>query len=81
MTATLPAPPAVAPTESAPGPVVTRRRRRGWTWTLVTIAVLAVYLFPVYWMVSASLQPAANSADTAWFPTSPGSGRVREGAR
>ena len=51
-----------------------RRRRRGWGWTLVTVIVLAVYLFPVYWMVSASFQPSANSADTAWFPTSPGLG-------
>ncbi|WZH35117.1 MAG: carbohydrate ABC transporter permease [Microbacterium enclense] len=66
----------------SPAPVVatgsgesgTRRRRRGWGWTLVTVVVLAVYLFPVYWMVSASLQPTANSADTAWFPTSPGLG-------
>jgi len=51
-----------------------RRRRRGWIWTLVTVVVLTVYLFPVYWMISASLQPTANSADTAWFPTSPGLG-------
>ncbi|ODU48871.1 MAG: ABC transporter permease [Microbacterium sp. SCN 70-10] len=51
-----------------------RRRRRGWTWTIVTVVVLAVYLFPVYWMISASLQPSANSADTAWFPVSPGLG-------
>lgn len=51
-----------------------RRRRRGWGWTALTVAVLAVYLFPVYWMVSASLQPNASSANTAWFPVEPGLG-------
>lgn len=74
MTATLPSAPAVVAAEPAPAAVPARRRRRGWTWTIVTVVVLAVYLFPVYWMVSASLQPSANSADTAWFPTSPGLG-------
>jgi multiple sugar transport system permease protein len=74
MTATLPSTPAVVATEPAPTAAPVRRRRRGWTWTVVTVIVLAVYLFPVYWMVSASLQPSANSADTAWFPTSPGLG-------
>ena len=56
---------------AAPAP---NRRRRGWAWTVVTVVILAVYLFPVYWMVSASLQPSASSADTAWFPTDPGFG-------
>ncbi|MDI9890984.1 MULTISPECIES: carbohydrate ABC transporter permease [unclassified Microbacterium] len=74
MTATLPAAPAPATTAPVAAPVAERRRRRGWTWTIVTIVVLAVYLFPVYWMISASLQPSANSADTAWFPASPGLG-------
>ena len=48
------------------------RRRRAWFWTVLTVAILVVYLFPVYWMLSASLQPGANSTDTEWFPTSPG---------
>ena len=74
MTATLPAAPAAVSPEPVAPPAVARRRRRGWMWTLVTVVVLAVYLFPVYWMISASLQPTANSADTAWFPTSPGLG-------
>lgn len=74
MTATLPsAPVTVSAPPSEPVPAA-RRRRRGWTWTLLTVVVLAVYLFPVYWMVSASLQPSANSADTAWIPASPGLG-------
>lgn len=74
MTATLPAASATATAEPAVAPIAERRRRRGWTWTIVTVVVLAVYLFPVYWMISASLQPSANSADTAWFPVSPGLG-------
>ena len=61
-----------ATTQRPPSAVIARRRRRGWRWTALTVAILAVYLFPVYWMVSASLQPVANSADTAWFPTAPG---------
>lgn len=48
------------------------RRGRGWFWTVLTVAILVVYLFPVYWMVSASLQPDANSTDTEWFPSTPG---------
>lgn len=50
------------------------RRRRGWRWTALTVAVLAVYLFPVYWMLSASLQANASSARTDWFPTDPSLG-------
>jgi multiple sugar transport system permease protein len=47
------------------------RRSRGWFWTALTVAILIVYLFPVYWMLSASLQPGANSTDTEWFPSAP----------
>jgi multiple sugar transport system permease protein len=52
----------------------TQRRRggRGWGWTALTVGILVVYLFPVYWMISASLQPEASSVDTEWFPTAPG---------
>lgn len=46
------------------------RVRRGWFWTALTVAILVVYLFPVYWMLSASLQPGANSVDTEWWPSS-----------
>lgn len=48
-----------------------RRRRRGWFWTILTVALLIVYLFPIYWMISASLQPGANSTDTEWLPPNP----------
>ncbi|MFK4759512.1 carbohydrate ABC transporter permease [Microbacterium sp. ZW T5_45] len=50
------------------------RRSRGWFWTALTVAILIVYLFPVYWMLSASLQPEANSTDTAWIPPAPSLG-------
>lgn len=73
MTTTAPAPTGVrSPATTAPHPLDGRRRRRGWGWTVLTAAILTVYLFPVYWMLSASLQPGANSADTAWFPIEPG---------
>jgi multiple sugar transport system permease protein len=51
---------------------VPTRRRRGWRWTLATAAILVVYLFPIYWMVVASVQPGATSADVQWLPSHPG---------
>lgn len=51
-----------------------RRRPRGWFWTILTAVILVVYLFPVYWMVSASLQPGATSASTEWWPSDPSLG-------
>ncbi|GGS53812.1 carbohydrate ABC transporter permease [Streptomyces cinerochromogenes] len=39
--------------------------------TLVGIVLLAVMLFPVYWMVNASLQPAGNLLRAGWFPRHP----------
>ncbi|MCX6503288.1 MAG: carbohydrate ABC transporter permease [Microbacterium sp.] len=47
------------------------RRPRGWGWTLLTVAILVVYLFPIYLMLSASFQPDASSATVQWVPTSP----------
>ncbi|MFF8374288.1 carbohydrate ABC transporter permease [Streptomyces lydicus] len=44
---------------------------RGWPSTLVGIALLALMLFPVYWMVNASLQPAGNTLQGGWFPLPP----------
>jgi len=51
-----------------------RRRPRGWGWTALTVAILVVYLFPVFLMVSASFQPEATSANMQWIPTSPSLG-------
>ncbi|MGW8399593.1 carbohydrate ABC transporter permease [Streptomyces lydicus] len=44
---------------------------RGWPSTIVGIALLALMLFPVYWMVNASFQPAGNTLQGGWFPFPP----------
>ncbi|MFD7014139.1 carbohydrate ABC transporter permease [Streptomyces sp. NPDC059928] len=44
---------------------------RGRPSTIVGIVLLAVILFPVYWMVNASLQPAGNTLQGGWFPFHP----------
>ncbi len=48
-----------------------RARRRGRLSTAVGIILLAVMLFPVYWMVNASLQPTGNTLQGGWFPLHP----------
>ncbi|WBO68801.1 carbohydrate ABC transporter permease [Streptomyces camelliae] len=48
-----------------------RAPARGWPSTIVGIALLALMLFPVYWMVNASLQPAGNTLQGGWFPSHP----------
>ncbi|RPE38871.1 carbohydrate ABC transporter membrane protein 2 (CUT1 family) [Streptomyces sp. Ag109_O5-1] len=48
-----------------------RAPKRGWPSTIVGIFLLALMLFPVYWMVNASLQPAGNALYGAWFPFHP----------
>ncbi|WUT07227.1 carbohydrate ABC transporter permease [Streptomyces sp. NBC_00704] len=40
--------------------------------TVIGIVLLAVMLFPLYWMVNASLQPAGSALlRTGWFPSHP----------
>ncbi|GAA2026074.1 carbohydrate ABC transporter permease [Pseudokineococcus marinus] len=56
-----------APDGGAPAPA--RRRRRSWGSTAVGVALLAVLLFPLYWMVNVSLQPAGSASRTSWFPS------------
>jgi multiple sugar transport system permease protein len=36
--------------------------------TAVGVLLLAVLLFPVYWMVNISLQPAGSAIEASWFP-------------
>ncbi|WP_144755761.1 carbohydrate ABC transporter permease [Curtobacterium pusillum] len=56
--------------------VVTRGTRRTtrpttpkqWVLSGVGILILAVMLFPVYWMINISLQPAGPAIEAAWFP-------------
>ncbi|MDT0410921.1 MULTISPECIES: carbohydrate ABC transporter permease [unclassified Streptomyces] len=61
---TAPAAPTAAP---APRTV----RRRPWGSTVIALVILAVLLFPVYWMVNVSLQEHATSFSTDWFPFHP----------
>jgi multiple sugar transport system permease protein len=53
-----------------PAPGTARRLRGAWN-TAAALLILAVLLFPVYWMLVTALQPSSGiSVD--WFPTSPG---------
>lgn len=45
--------------------------RRAWLHTVIGIVLVAIMLFPVYWMVNASLAPAGNSLNTQWLPLDP----------
>ncbi|MEU4234606.1 carbohydrate ABC transporter permease [Nonomuraea sp. NPDC026600] len=46
----------------------TRRTRAGWGSTVAGIVILAVLLFPIYWMVNVSLQPSGSAVGTPWLP-------------
>ncbi|MEU7833407.1 carbohydrate ABC transporter permease [Nonomuraea sp. NPDC049129] len=46
----------------------TRRTRAGWGSTVAGIVILAVLLFPIYWMVNVSLQPGGSAVGTPWLP-------------
>jgi multiple sugar transport system permease protein len=45
--------------------------RKNWGYTALAIFFLAVMLFPVYWMVNASLQPNGTTLETSWLPLKP----------
>jgi multiple sugar transport system permease protein len=45
------------------------RGRGGLGHALVGVLILAVFLFPVYWMINVSLQPSAGAVATPWLPT------------
>lgn len=45
--------------------------RKNWGYTALAIFFLAIMLFPVYWMVNASLQPNGTTLETSWFPLKP----------
>ena len=59
-------------------PAAARRPRRGVLATLFGLLILAVLLFPVYWMANASLQSDATSFSTSWFPLHPSLGGYRQ---
>ncbi|WP_327371147.1 carbohydrate ABC transporter permease [Streptomyces sp. NBC_01217] len=48
-----------------------RATKRGWPSTIIGIVLLALMLFPVYWMVNASLQPTGLPLQGDWFPFHP----------
>jgi multiple sugar transport system permease protein len=48
----------------------THKRQRGIR-TVIAIILLAIMLFPVYWMFNTSLQPSGNTLSGSWFPAHP----------
>jgi multiple sugar transport system permease protein len=62
---------------ASPGATARRRRRHtphargrgGIVHTIIGILILAVLLFPVYWMLNVSLQHSSGAVATPWFPT------------
>ncbi|MGK5500242.1 carbohydrate ABC transporter permease [Streptomyces sp. URMC 125] len=49
------------------------RTRAGGAWnTVAALLILAVLLFPVYWMAVTALQPGSSVADAGLLPSSPG---------
>jgi N,N'-diacetylchitobiose transport system permease protein len=66
----------IAPTPVAPvvpRRVGRRRRVHKLGWNLLGLLVLAVMVFPVYWMVATAFKPGQQilSYTPQWFPTSP----------
>jgi multiple sugar transport system permease protein len=55
---------------STVSPVINRNRRApaGWINTTIGIVILAVLLFPLYWMVNVSLQSSGSAVGTPWLP-------------
>lgn len=53
---------------AAPGRRVTRKTRGDAVSLVFGVGVLAVLLFPLYWMLNTALQPDAAAADLPWFP-------------
>jgi len=51
---------------------MSRRRLRGIGWNALGLAVFAVMIFPVYWMVATAFKPGQQilSYTPHWFPTS-----------
>lgn len=56
---------------AAARPGAPRRPRRRWGATAAGVAILAVLLFPLYWMLNTALQPGAGLVEVAWIPAAP----------
>ena len=50
---------------------IARRQRRKWLLTLVGVALVAAYIFPLYWMVTTSAKTDEElfTSPPTWFPT------------
>jgi multiple sugar transport system permease protein len=42
--------------------------RGGWGYTAFGVLILAILLFPIYWMINVSLQPSGSAVETPWIP-------------
>jgi multiple sugar transport system permease protein len=51
-----------------PAPARRRHTRAGWGSTAAGIVILAVLLFPIYWMINVSLQRSGSAVGTPWLP-------------
>jgi multiple sugar transport system permease protein len=60
---------AAASTRPRPSRRPHTRGRGGIGHTIVGIVILAVMLFPVYWMLNVSLQHSSGAVATPWLPT------------
>lgn len=49
-------------------PTVRRERARSLGNTAIGVLILAVMLFPVYWMINVSLQSSGSAVGTPWIP-------------
>jgi len=47
------------------------RATRSWGNTAIGIAIIAVMLFPLYWMLNVSLQTSSGAVATPWLPLEP----------
>lgn len=50
---------------------VRRRETKSVASTVLGILFLAIMLFPIYWMINASLQPSGNTLSADFFPWNP----------
>jgi multiple sugar transport system permease protein len=67
---TLATTPATASTAAPRRRARTRSRGKGGIGhTIVGVLILAVFLFPVYWMLNVSLQHSSGAVATPWLPT------------
>lgn len=48
-----------------------RDRRPAWGLTAIGVVIVAVYIFPLYWMLTTSVKPAAElfTSPPTWFPS------------